>query len=550
MSDPKLSDQSDDEQIRRVIDQRVSPDEFAAFNERLRTDSEFRRRYIFQADLEADLMEEFNAAKPKLASWPRQQTAMPQQSISWLTASLALALAVTIAWIVADNRNPPKPVQQDIVKPDAESPNAAATVRHQLFVPHHPTLSRDAAVVVRIEGIETSAIQVGTRLSPGILKLTEGEIQLEFIGGAVLALAGPAELHIKSKNAATLLTGFASTRVPPRARGFILNAPDAAIVDLGTEFGVRIDESGTSEVEVTSGEVRLSLLGDDGNTLLSQLVSEAESVRVDGKEKLLVSVKANERQLPKITTAKDTRLSVPDSYVLKVRQQNPLLYWRFEDQQDGKIANEMGPRWAAVMHQDKSNLEGIKIVNGHAHFQTVDGPRYLTTEKQIEGLNTGPYSIEFWMKPSGLNRATCLGLFPDDQAFNHLNVVEIATETELVHDPGAIRFLHRNPPAHSFELGTNVYTQGVCIPGQWQHIVAVRNKTKLELFFNGQLAKRVNIKDANSDDAVKFLVGQLNLFTTMRQFVGAIDEVAIYQHALPPSAIETHYQLIASEINN
>jgi hypothetical protein len=45
--------------------------------------------------------------------------------------------------------------------------------------------------------------------------------------------------------------------VPPHARGFKLMTPDADVVDLGTEFGLKVSEAGASEVHVFDGEVEV-----------------------------------------------------------------------------------------------------------------------------------------------------------------------------------------------------------------------------------------------------------------------------------------------------
>lgn len=546
MSDLKFSSE-DDELIRRVIDQHVSPDEFEAFNERLRTDAKLRQRYILHADLEANLFEEFSQSKLSQPVVGPELTQRKQNPLYGVCVCLATLLLGVTTWIVVERQFLREPIQPTVSKIQPELP--ATETKSQIFTPYG-LVGDDAAVVVRTEGVAQSELKVGARLKPGIIRIDSGELQLEFVGGAVLALAGPAELHIKSKDAATLVSGSANTRVPRRARGFVLNAPNMAIVDLGTEFGVRIDQSGTSEVEVTSGEVQLSLIGEDGNTLLSQLVGETESVRADGNQQMLLSIDSDRGALPKITSSDSLPLPVTEVYVDAILRENPDIYWRFESEHAGSVLNEVSSDWPARIHKNADKPDCIRIENGYVRFETAQDPRYLWTEQRLDTLNEGPYTIEFWMKPDHLKRSTCIGLFPDQDAHNHLTVLEIATETELIHEPGAIRFLHRNPPANSFRLGTNVYSKGVCVPGQWQHVVAVKTGQTLSLYFNGQLARQVSIRDADSDDAVRLIVGQLNITTTMRQFVGAIDEVAVYRHALQPLVIQNHYQLIASETKN
>ncbi|WP_372718822.1 LamG-like jellyroll fold domain-containing protein [Novipirellula sp.] len=411
-----------------------------------------------------------------------------------------------------------------------------------------------AAVVVRSEGDSVSRLSVGKRLTAGTLKLEQGLVQMEFMSGAVVAIEGPAELQIHSKNAATLLSGRVTANVPPRARGFVLNSPKAAIVDLGTEFGVSVTPTGTSEVEVLSGEVELSLLGDDGNTLISQRVHEATRISVNQEKDLLQTITANPKELPKIIVYDDEALAITDDYAELIRRGSPLVYWRFDDAEesafaDNSIRNEMGPNHAAILRHGQNGEKTIHVTNGYVRFQRSDSARYVVSEHPIEGLNQGPYSIEFWMKPDDLQHATVLGVYPESRNDHRifLNVLEIVTETFMIHEPGALRFLHRNPPTASYEAGTNAFTPGLCVPGQWHHVVAVKNTDAMEIYLNGHLARRVPLAEGKVDGSGDFhlIFGQLTAAADWRQFSGAIDEIAVYSRALSPAEIEHHFSVVS-----
>ncbi|GAA5508596.1 LamG-like jellyroll fold domain-containing protein [Novipirellula caenicola] len=410
-----------------------------------------------------------------------------------------------------------------------------------------------AAVVVRSEGDFASQLSVGKRLTAGTLKLERGLVQMEFMSGAVVAIEGPAELQIHSKNAATLLSGRVSANVPPRARGFVLNSPKAAIVDLGTEFGVSVTPQGTSEVEVLSGEVELSLLGDDGNTLISQRVHEATRISVNQEKDLLQTITANPNELPKIVVFNDEAVPRTDEYAARIRRDSPLLYWRFEDGEDSpntnnQVRNEMGPNHSAILRHGRNGRKDIQITNGYLRFQRSSSARYLASENAITGLNQGPYSIEFWMKPDDLQHATVLGVFPETRTDSRifLNVFEIVTDTFMIHEPGALRFLHRTPPTASYETGTNAFTPGVCVPGQWHHVVAVKNTNAMEIYLNGRLARRVPLAEGKIDGPGDFhlIFGQLTAVADWRQFSGALDEIAVYSRALRPEEIERHFSAV------
>ncbi|TWT84874.1 FecR protein [Planctomycetes bacterium CA13] len=409
----------------------------------------------------------------------------------------------------------------------------------------------DVAVVVRIDGTVSSWMAVGHRLKPGRIVLGNGSVQLEFMSGAVLAFAGPGELDIHSKDAATLISGSVSAHVPERARGFVLNAPDAAIVDLGTEFNVNVDPNGVSEVEVTSGEVELSLLGNDGNTLTSQRLHESTRMRVDGFDRSLVLLDSGGSATSKIVAFDDSRLPVTDQYVDEIVRAEPILYCRFEGSRDALIPNHMSDRLALRADPPESFHNSIRLSSGHVQFIRTEASRSLVIDGVIEDLNEGPYSIEFWMKPDDLQHATCLGVFPESRtdAGSFINVIEIVTDTFMIHDPGAIRFLHRSPPGELFGQGTNAFTPGICVPGQWHHVVAVKTNHAMEIHVNGQLVRQVELKEDKRHGPGHFYVvlGQLRDDWHRRQFSGALDELAIYKRALTVSEVAQHFEIIAFE---
>ncbi len=538
MSDLSPANLTDDALIRRRLDDQLSAEDFAAFEERLRTDDAFRRRYVRLADLEASLYEE--CGEPMT---PASQNALSSSTVANRLLIGSLAATVTcllLALIVLLNRT-----ESDLNGPLATAQGDPKTPQ-DAFITDAAANTPDAAVLVRVDGVQEEAFVPGRRLKPGVLKLNSGRVQLEFMSGAVVAVTGPAELRIESEKSATLLKGQVSAHVPPRARGFILNSPRTAIVDLGTEFGVRLDEAGDPEVEIRRGEIELSLLGDDGNSLINQRFRKDDVIRVDARNEALTKIPRIGAALPEIVPPTDTPLPVTDAYVAAIREEEPSIYWRFEADENGTVRNEVGTQWAAKIHQPDDTAESVRLANGHVRFKRTDSPRFLATTDALPNLNEGPYAIEFWMMPDDLEHATCLGVFPDSDAAarTHLNAVEIVTNTFLVHPPGAVRLLHRNPPARGGQSDRNVFSSGVCTPGQWQHVVIVKTDVALEIYFNGRLARRVETEDASGPGDYRLILGQLKMSSAMRQYAGAIDEFAVYKHALPPQRILKHYQAI------
>ncbi len=86
------------------------------------------------------------------------------------------------------------------------------------------------------------------------LNLVSGAAQLTFETGAVLVMQGPCQLDL-GENSISLSHGRVSAVVPPSASGFSVLTPSSEVIDIGTEFGVSVDETDGTQVHVFSGEV-------------------------------------------------------------------------------------------------------------------------------------------------------------------------------------------------------------------------------------------------------------------------------------------------------
>jgi urease beta subunit len=97
--------------------------------------------------------------------------------------------------------------------------------------------------------------QEGQRLLPGRLRMAQGLALLRFDSGAVAVLTDDAELEIESRGSARLHRGMVTVRASEEATGFTVRTPAGEMVDLGTEFAVRVEPSGSTELHVLEGAV-------------------------------------------------------------------------------------------------------------------------------------------------------------------------------------------------------------------------------------------------------------------------------------------------------
>jgi len=505
--------------FRRLADGLLSADEFRQVEERLATERAYRERYVGAMQIEAALYEAAN--EPGFENAPPPTPLREERTFRrwWIAAAATSVAGVALAaWLL----------------------NTAPT-RFQMAQLQG---LQDAAVVVHGDAgtLSRPGFQVGARLKPGVLILGDGELELEFLSGARVVMEGPCELHLLSEKAATLIRGRAAARVQNAARGFVLNAPDAAIVDLGTEFAVGVDQAGRSEVQVTDGEVEVNVLGDDGSTLSSERLLESHAVRVSPSTAGLETVENRRTDLPSITTRPRPPLNITPDYVQAVLAKDPILYWRFSELSQGLVKNEREGRWAGRL-QTGADPGSIQIADGVASFKAHTTPRFLATDLPLIDLNAGEFTIELWANPDRLHNATLMGIAPDQEGGEEtkLNVLELAHQTNYVHTPGTFRFLHRDPPSR--RGGINLFAQEGCTPGQWHHLVAVKTPTQLRFYVNGRCVRTFDEQVGRDQRNYRIVVGQLRRGTIERQFVGAMDEIAIYRSALTEQEVARHFQL-------
>lgn len=116
-------------------------------------------------------------------------------------------------------------------------------------------------------------------LKAGPLRLIEGMVKLRFTSGAEVTLTGPMRFDLRSANSGFLHTGDLFAHVPKPAVGFAVQTPTAKVVDLGTEFDIRVDESGATDVSVREGSVEVEQLRKDGSTGTLSRLTKGQSRR-------------------------------------------------------------------------------------------------------------------------------------------------------------------------------------------------------------------------------------------------------------------------------
>ncbi len=112
------------------------------------------------------------------------------------------------------------------------------------------------ATVTRAEVAEAHGFATGDPLASGRrLRFGSGLVELDMAGRGKMIVEGPADLEISGPMRSVLHRGRILMRVNRAGHGYRLETPKGSVIDLGTEFGVSVDENQSVETHVLAGEV-------------------------------------------------------------------------------------------------------------------------------------------------------------------------------------------------------------------------------------------------------------------------------------------------------
>jgi len=174
---------------------------------------------------------------------------------------------------------PPQELIQKVVYPPREKrkmtkfqiftfiASAAALLFMVAFPKLFPLIPRGIGVATLIDqvGVEwgntdsIGTLQTGARLwnHEGSLWLKKGTVKIQFDYGAKVILEGPAEFELIDAEKMILNSGRLYATVPESAAGFTTVTPSSTVIDLGTEFGVKVYVDGRADVHMFKGKASL-----------------------------------------------------------------------------------------------------------------------------------------------------------------------------------------------------------------------------------------------------------------------------------------------------
>lgn len=114
------------------------------------------------------------------------------------------------------------------------------------------------------------------------LSLDRGMISFRTTEGAVVDVTGPARLELISAMHLRVLTGAVTADISEGKKGFVIETPEARVVDLGTRFAVSVGNARGTEVAVFEGKVEVyDDPATEGTGGPQVTLLEGEGIRID-----------------------------------------------------------------------------------------------------------------------------------------------------------------------------------------------------------------------------------------------------------------------------
>jgi hypothetical protein len=200
--------------------------------------------------------------------------------VAWAAALLIAVLGAGAAWYVLHTR-----------AADFRSSPDHQAVAHDQSVPGPFQLDpRDALARVAEQSADcqwyfdrSGKVPTDRIRSGETVRVTNGMMKLLFDNGTLVTLHAPAIFEVISDMRARVLLGKVTAKIGPNAKGFSIITPQATVIDLGTEFGIEVNEVGATDVVVFRGAVDVDYPTTLVGAARQQRLQTGEAVHLDAK---------------------------------------------------------------------------------------------------------------------------------------------------------------------------------------------------------------------------------------------------------------------------
>jgi hypothetical protein len=382
------------------------------------------------------------------------------------------------------------------------------------------------------------------------IALTSGLMKITYDTGAKVILQGPVTYVIESKNGGFMSIGkLVGSVTTADAKGFAIRTPNAIVTDLGTEFGVEVDENRITQTHVFVGAVQVGPIGEQqGDVPSPQMVSAGQHVEVGvkGNVRFIHGEKDVEKSPSRFIRTIPADTSVKDAYAKLVLSMDPVVYYRMDhwpatDRQNHYVLVDAAPggRHGVVVADAAFGTPvcqgafGLAIdrrgsMGGDEYAFVGDYPKAASNQVSVSA-RVRPVQVE----PFDVIACNWYYDKPSDKAIGQF-VFGVRDKYELMAE-----ILQPNEERVE-AVGTSRLARG-----KWQHVAMVADGAILHLYCNGAEIGNVpyhGIAQQQWPRCLSVGCAMNEEGTAVREgwpcrWNGQLDEIAIFNHALSPEQV-------------
>jgi hypothetical protein len=140
--------------------------------------------------------------------------------------------------------------------------------------------------------------------------LIAGMMELKFPNGAEVILESPAIFRVKGNDVLAMDTGTCSVHAPPGAEGFRIDTPGSTVVDRGTRFALKVNDTNETEIHVVEGIADVYPVIDG-----KERTSASNEIRLTENQALLLRDSVRPETLPTTFDSTTYRKQLPDRII-------------------------------------------------------------------------------------------------------------------------------------------------------------------------------------------------------------------------------------------
>lgn len=490
----------------------LSAEQSLEFAEKLDSDAGFRAAFVdFVEDAHelAIVADEFEGSRPE-----KKISSLSTSTFRAIAAAAAVFLLVVAGLLLWPRQN----------ADDAKFADVTGEAQD------HSVAQLEKAVGVRWIGSVQPA--QGAALEPGILHIAEGVAQLEFYSGAQVIVEGPAEFELISPYHARCLKGKIRARVPKQAQGFSIQTASFELIDLGTEFGMDVSTSGAANVRVFDGEVELHT---ENHAKQSVLGGQTIAIDAKGNSSLTQNESSSYPDFAEVQTRADS-----DAVAMLERWKK----WNESLRSDSRIIARFDFEDRTI---DQGAIVGCRWADGRWPGKGALEFRHVGDRVRVEiPTEFSQLTLMTWIRLDALPKRRFQSLLlTDEHRLDHIHW-QITPDGRLALGAGLkpgeslVRSPHMTPVFDQQALGV------------WSHVCTTFSQEKgmVRHYLNG---KEVSEHVFDYGRPLQIGVGDIGNWSVPaksprggprppRNFVGAMDEMTIWNVTLSPDEIVEIYE--------